>query len=158
MNKRLKFHNLLCSFFGFGYLPKMPGTWGTLAAFILYLFLPVSLYQGVARWVFLGFLAMLSLVCVYFIRKAERELGEDAPEIVIDEVLGYFVSTLFLAKSLKVGLAAFVLFRFFDILKPYPINISQKIRGGWGVLTDDLIAGVFANLVIRIITVVVRYF
>ena len=75
----------------------------------------------------------------------------DPSEVVIDEVAGFFAATFFLPPSLLVMALGFVLFRFFDILKPYPIRRLEALKGGWGIVMDDLLAGLYANLGLRII-------
>jgi phosphatidylglycerophosphatase A len=70
---------------------------------------------------------------------------------VIDEVCGYFVAVMFLPKSLLIGVYAFVLFRVFDIAKPFPISRSQNLPKGWGVVVDDILAGFYANVLTQII-------
>ena len=71
---------------------------------------------------------------------------------MIDEIAGYLVTLLFIPFAWKYALMAFLVFRFFDMLKPWPIRlIDQKWKGGWGVVGDDLLAGVFANLVMQVL-------
>ncbi|MCD8479399.1 MAG: phosphatidylglycerophosphatase A [Candidatus Cloacimonetes bacterium] len=120
-------------------------------SFGIYLLLPSGLYMGTARYLMLSFLMALSLVAVYICKKAEHYLGEDAGSIVIDELCGFFVATLFLPYSLMIGLYAFVLFRVFDIAKPFPIYRSQRIPNGWGVVLDDVLAGIYANILLQIL-------
>lgn len=151
MKDRLKPINLLASLLGAGYIPFMPGTFGSIAAYGLYLLLPNALYEGMAVWYSLAGLSIISLIAVYISGKAEKDLGTDASQIVIDELCGYFVATLFLPKTWLIGLYALVLFRVFDIAKPYPINRSQKLAGGWGVVADDLLAGIYANVLLQIL-------
>lgn len=76
--------------------------------------------------------------------------GEDSPRVVIDEIAGMGVSLLFLPVTLATVLVGFVLFRFFDIAKPLYIRRAESIPGGWGVMADDLLAGVYANIVLQI--------
>ena len=82
---------------------------------------------------------------------AERLMGRDSRHIVIDEFCGYLMSVLFIPKSIIYLLAAFVLFRFFDILKPPPIKkVEKSISGGAGIMLDDLIAAFYANVCIQL--------
>jgi len=131
-----------------GLSPAAPGTAGTLAGAVL--FLLCLLFPTVL--IFYGLLAILVAVGIPAATAMERSLGKkDPPQVVIDEVAGFFVAmSLFpvfpvWSKSFWVysGLG-FVLFRFFDILKPFPIRQVQVLPGGWGIMVDDLIAGVFA--------------
>jgi phosphatidylglycerophosphatase A len=95
--------------------------------------------------------ALVAVVGALAAGKAARALGEKDPGcIVIDEVAGYLVATAFVPHSLGYLLGAFVLFRFFDIAKPGPIGRLQDIPGGWGIMADDLAAGLAANAVLQL--------
>ena len=144
-------YSFFASFFGIGFLPKMPGTWGSLAAFAIYLLLPAGLFLGNASLFSLAALLLFSLVAVFLSSRAEKKLGHDSGHIVIDEVCGYFVSVMFLPQSWLIGLYAFAFFRVFDIAKPWPVSASQKLPRGWGVVVDDILAGVYANLLLQIL-------
>jgi len=78
----------------------------------------------------------------------------DPREIVIDEVAGFLLTMLFLPCSWLTISLGFIFFRFFDILKPYPIKQLEKLRGGFGVVLDDLAAGLYANIIVRIILLI----
>ncbi|MCK4956120.1 MAG: phosphatidylglycerophosphatase A [Candidatus Cloacimonetes bacterium] len=151
MKKEIKNINVLIStLFGVGYFPKAPGTAGTAVAAIVYYFLPIA--DNMLSWLlFLSYILIMSLLSVFFITKAENILGHDNGKIVIDEFLGYMIAVLFLPKTIWIIIGAFILFRFFDIIKPEPVNMLQKLPKGWGVMVDDLMAGVYANLVLQII-------
>ncbi len=152
--KRLTPITFLASVFGVGFIPFAPGTFGTLFAAAVYLLLPTSLFSG-QGWYWLGGALLLKTgAAIWLSGKAEKTLGHDAPAIVIDEFCGYFVAILFLPKTLLIAVYAFVLFRLFDITKPFPANVSQRLPGGWGIVVDDLIAGVYANLVIQLIKII----
>ncbi|MFO1462942.1 MAG: phosphatidylglycerophosphatase A [bacterium] len=133
---------------GIGYLPFAPGTFGTLWGVLLFYLtrsLPWPLTAvGTALFVFLA---------VYWAQQAEAELGtHDSSSIVIDEVVGYLVGVVAIPFGIKTLILSFVLFRLFDIAKPYPIRyIDRHWGGGWGVVMDDVMAGVFANLSLRLI-------
>ena len=83
--------------------------------------------------------------------RAEQSLGRDARPIIIDELAGQWVALAACQKRVFPAVMAFLLFRVFDIWKPFPIRVSQRLPGGWGVVVDDLIAGVYAVLVLLII-------
>ena len=102
-------------------------------------------------YILLGYIILMSFISIYFITKAEVILGHDNGKIVIDEFFGYLVAVLFLPKTIWVILAAFALFRVFDILKPEPVNMLQKLPRGWGVMVDDLMAGLYANIILQIV-------
>ncbi|MBI5194768.1 MAG: phosphatidylglycerophosphatase A [Nitrospirae bacterium] len=128
-----------------GYLPVAPGTWGSAAGFLAIIFLkPGDL------WLLLTsiLLFILGVICS---DNAEKILGKDNTHIIIDELCGYFVSVLFVPKETAFLAAAFFLFRFFDILKPPPIRrLEITIPGGLGIMLDDVLAGVYANICLQI--------
>ena len=130
---------------GVGYAPLAPGTAAS-AVTILFLWL-VPLSQPALA----AFVVVVTLAGTWAGHEAERVMGgKDPGAIVIDEVAGMALSVLTLAPSLPVLLAAFVLFRIFDVVKPYPANALQRLRGGVGIMIDDLVAGFYALLVLRV--------
>lgn len=141
----------IATFFGIGYLPKMPGTWGSIAAFGLYLLIPASAFSGSGLLITLPLFSVFCLLSVFVSSQAELILGHDSSHIVIDEVCGYFLAVMFMPHSWLVGLYALVFFRVFDIAKPFPVGVSQKLPRGWGVVTDDILAGVYANILTQVL-------
>lgn len=144
---------LITSCFGLGYLPAAPGTWGSVPPVIIFMLL-VSL--GFSAWVIS--LCMLLLVvaasffCVLYTPSVAVAVGKKDPsEVVIDEFAGQsacFVLTAFFVSSPCIaGITGFVLFRFFDILKPPPVRRLETLPEGWGVLLDDIMAGIYAAVV-----------
>jgi phosphatidylglycerophosphatase A len=140
----------LATFFGIGFIPFAPGTFGSLAALALYVIMPGAVFASENFIAYLTGMLVFILIGVLICNQAEQSLGHDAGSIVIDEVAGYFVAVFLLPKTLLIALAAFVLFRLFDIWKPYPISRSQNLAGGWGVMIDDILAGIVANLILQI--------
>lgn len=128
-----------------GYLPIAPGTFGSLAAMSLFLTLRLPFPAH------LLILAVITVVGIQSAGYAEEVLNEkDSSHIVIDEVAGYCLSVLLIPHDLSYYLAAFFLFRFFDILKPPPIrNIERSVGGGAGIVADDLMAGLYTNLILQ---------
>jgi phosphatidylglycerophosphatase A len=127
-----------------GYLPWAPGTWGTLAALAVYWWLVPAGY-----WVLVVAAASLALG-VWAGGVAEKAWGKKDPgRVCLDEFASYFVAVAFLPKTLTYAVVAFVLSRLFDILKPFPAGRSQRLAGGWGIIADDVVAGVYANLVLQ---------
>lgn len=148
---------LISTMFGVGCFPKIPGTAGSFFAALIYWLLPVSWFVDFpANLIFFTGIFILGLISVFFISKAEEELGHDNGKIVIDEFFGFMIAVAFLPKNFSVLLLGFIFFRVFDILKPEPINILQKLPKGWGVLADDLMAGVYANLTIRVFLYLIK--
>ena len=133
--------------FGAGYSPIAPGTLGTLVAIPIYYFLseiPFPLYEITLTGFF--FLA------VWVSEKTEAILGKkDDPRIVIDEMMGFFITMFWVTKTPFFILVGFILFRFFDILKPFSIRGFEKVRGGFGVVLDDVMAGIYANIILHLI-------
>lgn len=128
-----------------GYIPYAPGTFGTAIGF-----LAISLIRpGDAVLLLLSIPVIIAgTVSAHHI---EKVLGKDSGHIVIDEFCGYLVSVMFIPKSTGYLVAAFVLFRLFDIFKPPPIKqIEIKVSGGAGVMLDDLLAGVYANICLQL--------
>ena len=134
--------------FGSGLSPKMPGTMGTVIAVGLYLLLPEmdwKIYLGV---ILVSFIAGIFL-CDY---TAKALNVHDHPGIVWDEIVGYFITMFMVPKTGLWVLLGFVLFRLFDICKPWPISVADKrLKGGLGIMLDDVIAGLFALIIIQII-------
>lgn len=143
------------TWFGAGLIPFAPGTWGSLAA------LPFAA-AAYSSGLIISCLSLL-IIFLFSIPVSGMASGimnrEDPPYIVIDEAAGIFV-TLFLIPVSWAGFAAgFILFRIFDIIKPFPVGlIDKKIKGGAGVVLDDIMAGVYANLGLRIILFVIARF
>ncbi len=150
----MNFSIFYSTLFRVGYFPKAPGTAGTIVAALVYWLLPNSFFESLnSNFIVLGCVLVLSFFSVFFISKAEEKLGHDNGKIVIDEFFGYFISVVFLPKTLTILIISFVLFRIFDIFKPEPVNMLQKLPAGWGVMADDLMAGVYANLVLQVLVI-----
>ena len=128
----------------------MPGTWGTLAGLLI--FIGLDAVCGPIGWItHLTFVLVTTVLGVYLCDKTARDLGvHDHGGIVWDEFVGIWLTLMFVPMTWFWLLAAFLLFRVFDILKPPPIRwIDQKVTGGWGIMLDDLIAAVFAWLSVQ---------
>lgn len=137
--------------FGLGYLPKAPGTWGTLGGLPLILLLKLSDFIHVGGpWLLY---LMATVVGMLAVSLYEKDHGHhDAPEIVIDEILGFTLIYLVVPLSFTSLIAGFVIFRLFDIFKPQPISwIENSLKGGpLGTVLDDLVAGVLAAIAVLI--------
>ena len=139
---------------GVGYLPLMPGTFGSLVGVGIFLLLSrtaAGLVVSIVAITFAGIWAGS--------RTEELAGRKDPGKIVVDEVAGQLIATLplvFLRPwSIAAVMVSFVLFRFFDIVKPYPANRLQDLEGGMGVMCDDLVAGVYAAV---FVTIFMRFF
>ena len=131
--------------FGSGLVRKMPGTIGTLAAVPVYL-----IFMQSNIWVYSALTVLVSVSGIWICGAAAKLLGEhDFGGIVWDEIAGFLITMWLVPYSWYTLLLGFVLFRFFDILKPWPIKwIDQKVEGGLGIMLDDVLAGIFAGLIL----------
>ena len=152
LSPRLLLHpvDFLALGFGSGLVPKGPGTAGTVVAIPVYLLvsrLPVNFY--------LALVAVLFIVGIPVCAHAARRMGvHDHPAIVWDEIVGYLVTMVFAPPGWLWIVAGFVSFRFFDILKPWPIKwFDSKVGGGFGIMVDDLLAGLAAAAVLQLMVV-----
>jgi phosphatidylglycerophosphatase A len=137
----------LATWGGVGNLPLMPGTWGSLAA------LPLWWLLTWGRPMVYGLvLAGLLGVAIYVSREAEKYLGQSDPgSIVIDEVVGQLITLAGQPVTLLSLALGFFLFRVMDVLKPYPIRlIDTRVKGGWGVVLDDVLAGIYAWIILSL--------
>ena len=134
--------------FGTGLVPKAPGTAGTLVAIPLIL-LTASLSFSLK----LGILVGISLLGIYLCGKSAELLGvHDHGSIVWDEIVGFYLTALFVPVTWFWLLLGFIFFRIFDIVKPWPIKqLDAQVHGGLGIMVDDIIAGIFAGVVLYIL-------
>lgn len=134
-----------------GLIPKAPGTFGSLAALIIIF---VLIHAQLFSLFFLFFLVS-ALLTFWVTPFFEEKFGDDAPQLVLDEWAGQsltFIAISFsesLQTNISILLVGFLLFRFFDILKPLGINKIQKLKGGWGILMDDILAGFYALISLK---------
>jgi len=140
------------SVFGLGYVKYAPGTFGSFAGILLWAFFVPQNYAAQ-----LFFVAVMFAFSVIFAHLAEEIYGnKDDQRIVIDEVAGVWVSVAFLPKTIFFLVAGFLLFRLFDIKKPFFIKKLQAVRGGLGVTIDDIAAGVAVNLILQIVRLAIK--
>ena len=138
---------LLATGFGVGLLPKMPGTWGSILALILWYFLLASQQL----WLILTLCVVVFLLGWYAThRLTSRDKLGDEPQIVVDEIVGMWIALVAIPHSWWIGILAFLVFRFFDIAKPWPIAwVDSHIKGGLGVMIDDVLAGAATWIIIH---------
>ncbi len=142
---RKSFVKFFLSAFGLGFLPWTPGTWGSLGGLVLVYFISsVPVVDLIVFFILL--LVTVTFLTRYFKMMQEKE--KDPQFVVMDEVLGILVTFLSLPITWITALIGFVLFRFFDIVKPFGIRRLEKIEGAWGVILDDLVAGLFAHIIL----------
>jgi len=136
---------------GSGAMPFAPGTFGTLLAIPFYLLLqPLTLPIYIAFVII--FIALSSWIC----DRVSRQIDvHDHPGMCLDEFAGFFVTMIAAPRGWPWILLGFLLFRLFDIWKPWPIHaIDEKIHGGFGMVLDDIVAGIFAMLIIQIVSMI----
>jgi phosphatidylglycerophosphatase A len=131
--------------FGSGLAPKAPGTFGTLVALPIY-----WLIQDWSIWAYLSFVLVAFIAGIWLCQRAADWLKNDDPSgVVWDEIVGYLVAMVFAPSGWQWMLLGFVLFRFFDIVKPWPVSLAdKKLHGGLGIMLDDVIAGGYSLLVL----------
>jgi len=146
MNER--FIRIAATGLGSGLFPLAPGTAGTLVGVLVYM-----VFSSFSWPLYLLSVVAFSLFAVYVSREAERIYNEkDPPRIVIDEVAGFLVTMFLVTPTLWHIFWGFILFRAFDITKPFPIRLcEQKFPGGYGVVADDIAAGVYANIILLLL-------
>jgi phosphatidylglycerophosphatase A len=142
------FHKLAATVFGIGYLGKGVGT---IAAFFgcICWYLLFKNDQAIPYAILLT--ALVTALGVWSGNMVEPLWGKDHGRVVIDELAGMFISVLFVPVTIPYILIGFILFRFFDILKPLLIRRLEALPGGWGVMADDVLAGIYANIVLQVI-------
>lgn len=146
----MKFFILLsATFFYFGKFPVAPGTFGTLGGVLLY-FLLQCLHVSPAGYAL--FLILFTLFAVWVSTRAAQYLGEKDPScVVIDEVAGFLVTMYGIPQNVWILVTAFILNRILDIYKPFPARQIQEVKGGWGIVLDDIISSFYANILVRLI-------
>ena len=131
-----------------GYSPVAPGTVGSAAGLVAYLLV----WWTHSLTVEVGAIAVLFVVGVWAATTAEQYFGGiDPGPVVIDEVVGMLITLAFIPVGWSAALAGFFLFRVFDVLKPYPAGRFEQLHGGLGVMADDAMAGVYANISLRVV-------
>lgn len=144
-----RFYKLLLSGFGAGWLPIAPGTWGAAVAALAIWPLAV-LDPAVIVLILTILIIVFTWIGVFGSDRMAAEWGDDPSQTVIDEMVGMWITVIGFPLSWPWLLAGFLLFRAFDIWKPFGIRRLEALGGGWGVMLDDVLAGVYANLVLQV--------
>jgi phosphatidylglycerophosphatase A len=146
-----KIDEMLFTGFFTGYSPLAPGTAGTLVALIIYLI--IYYFVGTAvMWVNMVLVLLLAWPAMLLCEKGEKFFQKKDPgEVVLDEIVGFWLALFALPFNWVALFMAFILFRFFDIVKPFPIRQAQSLEGGLGVVLDDYIAGAYTVVILQLI-------
>jgi len=143
------FDKLFGSGFYTGYIPFASGTFGSLAALLIY-YIPgfektFILIPVIIIFIFYG---------IYVGSKFEKLYGKDPAQCTIDEVVGMWITLLFLPKTIIISIIAFLIWRLFDIIKPYPARQLEKLNGGLGIMIDDVIAGLYSLIIVHLMVAI----
>lgn len=146
-------YKLIATTFGAGYSPFAPGTAGAIVGcgFII-LFEKygwISTYEDPILFTIIT--ALVTLLGVFVTNKLAEDWGKDPSKVVIDELIGVWIAMIFIPFTWLNLLLAFILFRFFDIAKPLGVRKMEALKGGTGVMMDDVLAGIYANIVLQVI-------
>ncbi len=139
------FVRLIATGFFSGYSGFAPGTAGSGVALAIYCLLP-----PLSFWAWGVLLVGMFFVGVYTSRAGEKAWGKDPGYVVIDEFVGFFVTVSLLPQSVLMGVVGFVVFRVLDIVKPPPARQAEALPNGWGIVADDVIAGIYGHLILRL--------
>ncbi len=143
---RNKIIRSLATVFGIGYLPLMPGTFASIAGVFLYLLIRKTLI------VYLALTALLIIIGFIVSGKAQGLFGKSDPrQVVIDELCGMLIVYIAVPFSTSYVIIGFFIFRILDVLKLYPLDRLERLKGGWGIMLDDIAAAVFTNIILQIL-------
>ncbi|MCX6640965.1 MAG: phosphatidylglycerophosphatase A [bacterium] len=131
---------------GTGYAPVASGTVGSLAALLIWILLPPLRPTTQIILVVVTF-----FIGVPICTQMENTYGHDPKQATFDEFVGQWISLLFLPRTIPVYIASFLIFRALDVWKPFPARVSQKLPGGWGIMIDDVIVGVYTCLFLSVV-------
>lgn len=149
---RDKIVEITATWFYTGYSPVAPGTAGTAAAVVFYLLL----FQHMNHLAYSVIVVLITVLGIYVSSRIVEKSGEKDPSyIVVDEVTGYLVTMLFVPHETRYVILGFILFRVFDIVKPFPARRLEKVYGGYGIVLDDVAAGLWSNIILHLISIYV---
>jgi len=151
------FYKFFLSGFGSGFLPLAPGTWGAAVAVLMAWPLQLIDNQTIVTLILSIAILVFLWIGVRGSQLMESEWGKDPSQTVIDEMIGIWIALLGFTMSWPHLLAAFILFRFFDIAKPLGVRSLEKIGFGWGVMLDDVLAGVYANVTLQLVLLIIPF-
>ena len=156
MNYVSQFARCIASFFYVGFIPLIPGTFGSLAAFAIYF--PLHYYTSDWRIYAVCIVAVVGIGIWASHRAQQDSKILDPSFVVIDEVAGQLITLFLIPFSWYAVVSGFLLFRMLDILKPQPARKAEDLPGGWGIMMDDVIAGVYGNIILSVATFILHRF
>ncbi|MBS4033778.1 MAG: phosphatidylglycerophosphatase A [Ignavibacterium sp.] len=140
------FEKIIGSVFFTGFIPIASGTFGSFAALLIYFIPGFELIYVIIPITILTF-----TIGVYISNKFEKVYGKDPAECTIDEVVGTWIALILLPKTIGIALTSFFIWRILDIIKPPPARQSEKLKGGWGIMMDDVISGFYTLIMMHIL-------
>ncbi len=129
-----------------GYIPIASGTFGSIVALLIY-----SITGFEKLWIIIPAIILLFIYGIYVSYKFENIYGKDPAECTVDEVVGTWIALIALPKTLLIVITAFFIWRLLDIIKPFPASTAENLPGGWGIMTDDVISGIYSLILVHII-------
>ena len=155
--KKIPFvHQLIATGFGVGFFPYGPGTMGALFAILVWFLLALVVGTPYLVGITLALTVVFTFLGAWSSTISERYWGEDPSRVVIDEVVGQWIVLLAIPADFQLWhvVVALVLFRFFDIVKPLGVRKMENFKGGWGIMADDILAGVYGFIVLQLLLIV----
>jgi len=150
------YHEMIATGLGVGHFPYGPGTMGALLAILIWY--PITTMANHTTWfiITLALILVFTLLGAWSSTVAERYWGEDPSRVVIDEVVGQWITLLAVPAAFSWWhvLAAFILFRFFDIIKPLGVRKMENFNSGWGIMADDILAGCYGAILIYSLSII----
>lgn len=137
---------IIGSAFFTGYFPFAPGTMGSFAALAIYM---IPGFENPT--IMMLMISLFIVIGIPIATKFEKVYGKDPKQCTVDEIVGTWISLLFVPKTIIYISCTFIIWRILDIVKPIPANYAEKINGGWGIMLDDIIAGFYTLLIIQMI-------
>lgn len=132
-----------------GYSPFVPGTCGSIVGILIY-----AIPGFETPLIIISISILCFIIGAYVSSVMENKLGDDPSVVVIDEIVGMWISLILLPKTFLVILITFFFFRAYDIFKPQPARYAEKYKNGWGIMLDDVVAGIYANISVRILILI----
>ena len=144
----MKFYKIVASVFGIGYVGKGGGTIAAIFYCIIWLLLPAGYSNTLWQVIITIFIMLIGVWCSNYV---DAVWGKDSSKVVIDEVAGMAISLLYVPHNIFYLLVGLIFFRFFDIVKPLGIKKLESLPKGWGVMADDILAGIYSLILVQLL-------